>query len=290
MRIITALSFYLGVFIVGIMPFPILYIFSDFFRFILQKVVRYRGKVIKENLTRAFPEMSSEEYKKLEKKVYRNISDIFLEGIKAFMMTRKQILKRHKVINPEILEEYLKNNQSIIGVTAHYANWEWGSLSASIQIDATSVAFYKRLSNGYIDRFVRKSRMKFGTILANITETASTFEKHVGQKSIFLMAADQNTIRRNLEISYWINFFGREIPFLHGPEKYSRMYNLPIFYIDIQRVKRGYYELELSLLVDNPSQLPNGEITNRYARKLEEIIRKKPEDWLWSHRRWKLAR
>jgi Kdo2-lipid IVA lauroyltransferase/acyltransferase len=290
MNILTALAFFFGLFLVGLMPFPILYGFSNILRFVLQKVFGYRRKVIVDNLTKAFPEMTPSELKKLEKKVYKNIADIFLEGIKAFMMTREQILKRHKVINPEVLEPYLKDNQSILGVTGHYANWEWGSLSASTQIDATPIAFYKRLSNSYIDKFVRKSRMKFGTILANITETASTFEKHVGQKSIFLMAADQNTIKRNLEISYWINFFGREIPFLHGPEKYAKMYNLPVFYIDIQRIRRGCYELELSLLVENPSTLPEGEITNRYARKLEEIIRKKPEDWLWSHRRWKLAR
>jgi KDO2-lipid IV(A) lauroyltransferase len=290
MKIFTAFWFYVGIVIIGIIPFSLLYIVSDFVRFILHRVVGYRKKVIVDNLAKAFPEMSMRELKLLEKKVYINIADVFIEGIKAFMMTRKQILKRHKVINPEVLTPYLNNNQSIIGITAHYGNWEWGSLSSSIQIDAKAVAFYKKLTNKFIDSFVRKSRMKFGTTLVSITQTAVTFEKFVNQKSIFLMAADQNTIRRNLSISYWINFFGREIPFLHGPEKYSRMYNLPIFYIDIQRVRRGYYELELSLLVDDPSQLPEGEITKRYAQKLEEIIRKKPEDWLWSHRRWKLAR
>jgi KDO2-lipid IV(A) lauroyltransferase len=290
MNTLTTISFFIGQFIVGIIPFPVLYSFSNFLRFILQKIVGYRRNIIVDNLSKAFPNITGSELKKLENKVYKNIADIFLEGLKSFLMTRWQIIKRHKVINPELLDQYIKSGRSMIGITGHYGNWEWGSLSSSIQIDANVVAFYKKLNNKHIDKFVRRSRMKFGTQLVSIVNTAKAFEENVNNKTIFLMAADQNTIKKNLKISHWINFFGREIPFLHGPEKYSKMYNLPIIYIDIQRVKRGYYELELSVLVGNPTELPDGEITKRYAQKLEQIIRKKPEDWLWSHRRWKLAR
>lgn len=290
MNILTATAFFIGQFFVGILPFPILYGFSNILRFFLQNVFGYRRKVIQENLSNAFPEMNGSDLKKLEKKVYRNLSDVLLEGFKSFLMTRKQIIKRHKVINPEILDEYLSSGKSIIGITAHYCNWEWGSLSSSVQIEANVVGFYKRLKNRYVDRFVRRSRMKFGTTLVSIVQTGEAFKKHVDNKTIFLMAADQTTIKRNLNISHWINFFGREVPFLHGPEKYSKMFDLPIIYIDIQRVKRGFYELELSVLVDNPCELPDGEITKRYANKLEQIIRKKPENWLWSHRRWRFTR
>ena len=198
--------------------------------------------------------------------------------------------RRHKVLNPEILKPFLDAGKSVLGVTGHYANWEWGSLSASPQIEATIIAFYKKLSNHYIDGFVRRSRMKFGTFLASIANTAQSFEEYINQKTVFVMAADQNPLGKTLDISYWNFFFGREIPFLYGPEKYSRLFNLPVFYIDIQRIKRGFYEVELSLLVEDPSKLPEGEITAIYVRRLEEAIRKKPENWLWSHRRWKFAR
>jgi KDO2-lipid IV(A) lauroyltransferase len=290
MNILTAFTFFISLFIVGIIPFPILYEFSNFLRFVLQKVFGYRRRVIQDNLSKAFPEMNWKDLKKLEKRVYQNLSDVLLDGFKSFLMSRKQIIKRHKVINPEILDKYLNSGKSIIGITAHYGNWEWGSFSSSVQIDANVIGFYKRLKNKYVDRFVRRSRMKFGTTLVSIVQTGEAFKKNVGNKSIFLMAADQTTIKRNLNISHWINFFGREVPFLHGPEKYSKMFDLPIIYIDIQRVKRGFYELELSVLVDNPTELPDGEITKRYAHKLEQIIRKKPEDWLWSHRRWRFTR
>lgn len=290
MKAIAALSFYIGVLLVGLMPFFVLYGFSNIFRFFLHRVFGYRRKVIVENISNAFPNMSENEKKDLIKGIYQNISDVFLEGVKAFMLSRRQVIKRHKVLNPEILKPYLDAGRSVLGVTGHYANWEWGSLSASSQIDATIIAFYKKLSNHYIDGFVRSSRMKFGTILASIANTAQNFEKYINQKTVFVMAADQNPLGKNLDISYWNNFFGREIPFLYGPEKYSHLYNLPVFYIDIQRVKRGFYEVELSLLVENPTKLPAGEVTAIYVRKLEEAIRKKPESWLWSHRRWKFAR
>lgn len=290
MSFLTALGFFVGQFIFGILPFSLLYLFSDILRFFLQNIFQYRRSIVKENLTKAFPDKSEIEIKRLEKKVYLNLSDVLVEGLKSFLMTKRQIIKRHKVINLDILDKYIKSGQSLIGVTAHYGNWEWGSLSSSLQIDAHVVAFYKKLKNSYVDRFVRRSRMKFGTTLASIVNTAESFSKYAESKTVFIMAADQSTIKRNLKISYWYNFLGRETAFLHGPEKYARLYNLPVVYIDIQRIKRGFYELELSVLVDNPSELPEGEITRLYAQKLEDVIRKKPENWLWSHRRWRFTR
>ncbi len=290
MKIISAFFFYLGVLLIGILPFPLLYAFSNLFRLVLHKIVKYRVQVVRNNLTNAFPEKSRSELRRLEKLVYKNLSDIFLEGIKSFSLNHKQIRERHKVLNPELLNPFFKNKQDVLGVTGHFANWEWGSLSASTQIDATAVAFYKKLNNKHIDRFVRKSRAKFGTLLASIDKTSVAFEENIGKKTVFVMAADQNTIRRNLDKSHWFNFFGREVPFLHGPEKYAKLYNLPVVFIDIVRIKRGYYEVNLSTLVERPSELPNGEITKRYAQTLEDRIRRKPEEWLWSHKRWKFAK
>jgi KDO2-lipid IV(A) lauroyltransferase len=102
------------------------------------------------------------------------------------------------------------------------------------------------------------------------------------------MAADQSP--RNKEKAVWVDFLGRDTAFLHGPEKYASLYNYPVFYADIKRVKRGYYTLNLSILADDPASLNEGEITKRFAAKLESIIREDPGNWLWSHKRWKLSR
>jgi len=290
MNIINAFLFFVLIVFTGIFPFFLIYGISNFLRFLLYSIVGYRRIVIISNLQKVYPHWDKNQLRRMEKLVYNNLADVFIEGIKAFSMTPRQVLRRHKVMNPDVLNQFYRSGRSVIGVTAHYCNWEWGSLSASLQTEFNTVAFYKRIDNPYIDRFVRANRSKFGTTLASISETAKTFEDYKNIPTAFLMAADQRTIRSKLDEAYWVNFLGIETPFLHGPEKYARAYNLPVIYIDVQRKRRGFYEIELSVLTDNPSELPEGEITRRYAKKLEEVIHKQPENWLWSHRRWKFTR
>lgn len=290
MSIFGAFLFFLSVLIIGIIPFPIIYGFSNFLRLVVGVIIRYRKKIILNNLKGAFPDKSDKEIAKIVSLFYKNLTDVLVEGIKAFTMRQRQILKRHKIVNPEVLEPYFQSGQSIIGVTGHFSNWEWGSLSAGKQVKHNVVAFYKPLKNTYIDRFVRWNRTKFGTTLASIGETSLTFERFKDTPTIFLMASDQGVPKRSLEKAYWISFLNRETAFLYGVEKYAKLHNLPVIYIDIQRVKRGYYQVELSVLTNEPLSLGEGKLTQMFAEKLESVITKKPEDWLWSHKRWKYKR
>jgi KDO2-lipid IV(A) lauroyltransferase len=288
MNFFLAVLFILFIFLVGLIPFFLLYGFSDFIRFLLLHVFHYRKTVVEENLRKSFPGLNNQELSILVKKFYTNLTDILLEGIKAFTMTRKQIIKRHKVINPEVFKGYFQKGISIIAVPAHFTNWEWGSMSGGLQLQQKTIAIYKPLSNPWVDRFVRYSRSKYGTELASIFKTTLTFEENKDKPVVYILAADQSPTRSNrIE---WLNFLGRETAFLYGPEKYARKYNYPVFYVDIQRKKRGFYELELKLITENPRELSGGEIIRRYAHELETAILKNPENWLWSHRRWKLTR
>ena len=123
--------------------------------------------------------------------------------------------------------------------------------------------------------------------MAPTSSTFETFEKYQNEKCIYLLVADQSPSKSSSYKAYWIKFFAVETACIHGPEKYAKMYNYPVVFIDIKRVNRGFYEIELTTLVENPSELANGELTQRYMNKLEEVIRRNPESWLWSHRRWK---
>ena len=275
--------------ILGLIPFFILYPLSNLVSFVLYRIVGYRKSVVRENLSRSFPQFDTKILRRLERLSYKNLSDVLLEGIKGFTMTRGQIRRRHFVVNPEILDPFKAEGRTVISLPSHYGNWEWGSLSPGLFIkDYKIVAFYKPLTNPYADRFVRKNRSRTGTMLASIYKTNATFDSLKNERSAYIMAADQSP--SNAKNVVWVNFLGIETAFLHGPEKYATKYNYPVFFVDIQRIKRGFYRLELSLLSDNPAELEPGEITRRYAGKLEEAILKKPENWLWSHRRWKLSR
>ena len=288
MDLLLAVLFIIFVGIVGIMPFFIVYAFSGLVRFVLYGIVKYRRDVVEDNIRRSFPGLNPKDLNILVRKVYKNLSDILIEGIKGFTIGNKNLLKRHRVINPEILDTYFNRGQSVLGVLGHFNNWEWGSLSAGKQLKHNIVAIYKPVNNKYIDRFVRKIRARHGTTLASIFETSLTFEKYKSKATLFLLVADQSP--SNVRRAIWVDFFGRKTAFLHGPEVHAKKNNLPVFFIDIQRIKRGYYEVEFILLTENPAELKDAEITGLYARKLEDQIRKNPSSWLWTHRRWKLTK
>lgn len=277
--------FNIGLF--AIVPFKLLYVFSDFLYFILYRVMKYRVDVVRDNLKKCFPEKSSEELLKIEKLSYRNIADITVESLKAFTMSKEQIYEHHKVINEDTIMDVYDNSGGIIALPNHYGNWEWGALSC-MQLNWPGIALYKPLSNKHLDTYVEENRSRLGTKLVSIYDTARTFIANKDKKKIYVMASDQSP--SNSKKSIWVNFLGRDTAFLHGLEVYSKKYNYPAVFVDIQRVKRGYYELELTVLSRDPNSLKQGELTQMLATKLEEVIRKKPEDWLWSHRRWKLKK
>jgi len=286
MNYVVYLIFRFFVIIFTITPFPVIYCISSILAFIIGRIFKYRHSVIYNNLTNSFPDLNDKEKKKIIKGIYLNISDLVVESIKSFTITRQQICKRQVVLNPDFLDNLYKKNRSVIGITGHYANWEWAALTSGFYLKHSPVGFYKPLANKYIDQYLKKNRSRFGMHLCSIYVTAISFENYKNKTAFFAMVGDQSP--SNVSKAYWFNFLNQNTACLHGPEKYARLYNLPIVFIDIQRIKRGYYTVEISKLTDEPLEVPEGEITRLYMQKLEAIIRKKPENWLWSHKRWKI--
>lgn len=274
--------------LVGILPFRMMYVLSGVFYFLIYHVIGYRRAIVSDNLSKSFPDKSVEEIRVLTMKFYHHLCDIGLEGIKGFSMSPQELIRRHHILNPELADHYFKKGISVISAPGHYNNWEWGSLSPGLQIKYPIVGFYKCMSNTRVDIFVKKHRAKFNTRLASLKETAGTFNELSGIPHAYIMASDQSPT--NLKDCYWINFLNQDTPWLHGIEKYARKYNWPVIYVDIQKVKRGFYELKLVLITENPASIPEGEITRLYTQHLEKSILQEPAYWLWSHKRWKHKR
>lgn len=275
--------FFIGLF--AILPFRVIYVISDGLRFLLFYVIGYRKKVVYSNLRRSFPEKDEAEIHRIAKRFYNHLADVLVESIKGFAMTRKQVYNRHHLINPEVVQEYINHGQSVIGVVAHYNNWEWGSMSGSVNLDADVMILYKPLSNPFIDRFLTNIRKSFGTELVSIFRTYKGFKERQNKPYLYVLAADQSPSK--VRKAYWVDFLNQDTACLHGPEKYARLYNYPVFYLNIQKVKRGYYTVSGELLTERPADLPDGEVTRLYMKRLEQSIKQAPEYWLWSHRRWK---
>lgn len=287
MKYFTYLVFRVISWVFSLMPFRLLYFFSDMLSFFMQKVIRYRRTLVYNNIQSAFPDYPPEQHLEILKASYKNLSDIILEGIKGSSMGFETIKKRHRTVNPELLDDAFANGKSVILVTGHYNNWEWGALSAPLFVHHRVIGLYKKINNPYINQYFIHTRSKTGIILVEIKETGLSFQKYSNAlpPSLFLMAADQSP--SNIKDAFWVHFLNRPTACLHGLEKYAKSYDLPIIYCDIIRRKRGFYEMELSWLVTLPSTYKEGEITGAFMAKLEENIKLNPGNWLWSHNRWK---
>jgi Kdo2-lipid IVA lauroyltransferase/acyltransferase len=286
MQFLTFVIFLFFVFIFWLIPFSILYKISDLLYLILYYIIRYRRKVVRKNLKDSFPEKTKNELLKIEKLFYKNLTDIILEGIKGFSMSNKQVIKRFKFNNAEVFDSLYDRKQSFIAVLGHFCNWEWGTISAGLQLKFNIVGFYKPLSNKYIDKFLKNNRSKSNTTLASISKTYQTFDDFKNKTTIFVMIADQSP--GNIKRAMWFNFLGRPTAWIHGPEKYAKLFDFPVYFIHVERIKRGYYVVKVKEIEKKSKDVPTTEITRKYIEELEKIVKDKPENWLWSHNRWKI--
>ena len=280
--------FRIAVFFVSHIPFALFYHISNMVSWLFFYVIKYRKKTVFNNLRASFPTKSEAEITSIARKFYTNLSDILLESFKAFNMSKADFLERYKITNPEVSQHYFDKKQGVIVAGGHYANWEWLAICSPLQIVQPLIGFYKPLTNARINAFVAQSRSQFGMGLASIYETNATFETYMPKAHVFVMIGDQSP--SNVSKSYWVQFLNQDTACLHGIEQQARKHNCPIVYFDAQRTKRGFYEMTLIPLIEQPLELTDGEITIIYMKKLEEIILLKPENWLWSHKRWKKKR
>jgi KDO2-lipid IV(A) lauroyltransferase len=251
-------------------------------------MIGYRRKVVFNNLRNSFPEKTEQELTKIAKGFYHHLCDIVVESVKSSGMKELDVAARYRLINPELVDEFYRQNRPLIAVAGHFNNWEWSGIAAGSQMKHKPVGFYKPLSNPYLDEYIRKTRIRGRSALASIKRTTETFNLYKSEPAIFYMVSDQSPSSPRL--AYWVQFMNQETATLHGPEKYARLFNYPVIYTDIQKVRRGWYTFEFSVLSDDPASLKTGEITQRFMKKLEDKIREHPEYYLWSHRRWKHKR
>ena len=289
MQAIVFCLFYGINWLMTLLPLPVLYIVSDFLYLLLYYFPSYRRKVVSTNLRNAFPEKTGEELKRIEKKFYRHLADIFIETLKLTHMSQAQLMRRCTITNSEILERLCQQKRDIIAVLGHYNNWEW-LIIVSVYTNYKFTSIYKPLQNKYFDRFLNNLRRQFGTVLVPMSlilrEIINDRKNNILTFSAFI--SDQTPIKN--DIRYWTTFLNQDTPVYLGAEKIASRYDMAVIYLNLQKVRRGYYKVDVELLFEHTAGLPEYLITETHVRRLEEIIRKKPEFWIWSHRRWKHKR
>lgn len=286
------ISFYLALpflYLISLSPFWLLYAISDFFCFLLFRVFKYRKKVVWNNLKNSFPNKPDAELNQIMVDFYHYLCDLTLETFKTLTFSKKQAAERCR-FTPESLQLFERlhaENKSVIIVMGHYGNWEWGGSSMSICTDYQLYVIYHPLSNPYFDRLIYKMRTRFGTKLIAMHQTLKEMIRNRGELSATAFIADQTPQPEN---AYWMQFLNQDTPVFVGTEKIAKKLGYPVVYANVIREKRGYYRIELELLVEDPKNSLNGEITELHTKRLEEQITKMPFTWLWSHKRWKHKR
>lgn len=269
------------------LPMGVLYGLSGFLFLTLYKLGGYRKDVVMGNISRSFPEKSEQEHKAIASKFYRHFCDLIVESVKAFSISEAEIRRRVQAVDNPLLKEYFENGQNVLLVSGHFGNWELFASAAAFQTPYKLVGIYKKLKDPFFDQKARESRGKFGCELVSSKEVTKAFEGYIEPVAVaFLM--DQAPVSSTR--AWWMEFLNQDTAVLFGTERYAKKYDLPVLYGRITKVKRGHYLTTFDLVCDKPNELPKGEITERMTRMLEADIRKAPEYWLWTHKRWKRRR
>lgn len=275
---------------VAYLPLWLLYGLSSLLWPVVYYIARYRLAIVRSNLQRCFPDKSGAELRRIERQYYRHLCDLLAEGIYNLRAPLHKVRQHYRLENAEILDPYYNANRSVVLMSAHYNNWEYMITSLDHSISHHGVGVGKPLDNKGFGRFITARRARYGTEIVDQTDVRQTMAYYDRWQvpTAYMMLSDQSP--SNPHRSFWTTFLGQDTPFLFGAEHFARKYNMPVFIYDVRKERRGHYSIRFNLLTDSPNSLPEGQITEHYARHLETLIRENPQYWLWSHRRWKLTR
>ena len=276
--------------IINSLPFRIKYFFSDIFSPVMNHIVKYRKKVITNNLQKSFPEKNITQIKAIIKGFYLHLTDLIFEIIKLNTLSEAELFRRVTVSGEEVLINLAEKKKGVVVVMSHSGNWEWTSQRVCFSgrcFEYVGV-IAKEVSDPYFDKYFSDIRMKLQKGYSEIipfTQTARYLASIRHKTSLLITIADQTPHKD--QIQYRTDFLNQDSGIFLGPERIAKSLNFAVVFCHVHKNGRGLYHIEYELITDNPKENKPYEITNSHVKMLEDDIRKQPEIWLWSHRRWK---
>ncbi len=286
MQLLAYIIVYPFLWLISILPFRILYGFSDFLFFFVYSVFGYRIKTVNENLNLVFPNKTELEKNRIRREFYRHLCDMIVESIKSLTISESEMKKRFTFTNIEEIHKLEIENKSIVLMCGHYASWEWIFIMQRY-ISHKGYAIYKKLANKYFDRLVKRIRARYNSYLITTKESISvlTESKQIGELYISGFASDQSP--KVNKAYHWNEFMGIKVPIHTGAEMLAKRLDLAIVFFAVKKVKRGYYETTFKTICVDPNKFENYEISDMFMNLVEKQIHEAPEYYLWTHKRWK---
>ena len=276
-------------YLLSLLPFRVLYLISDLLFLPLFYLIRYRRKVVWKNLTESFPERSEQELQAIEKRFYHFFCDYLVETIKLFSISKETMMKHMQFEGVEqAIEELKKENKKFAFVfLGHYCNWEF---VASLQYWLPEVhcgQIYHHIYNTAFNDLFLRLRGQFGGDSIEMKETLRRISqlRKLDKPSMIGFISDQSPKWESMH--HWNRFLNHDTSFFIGTERIGKKVDAGIFYFQVTRVKRGYYKATIKTITLHPNEYADYDITDIYAKMLEEDIQREPAYWLWTHKRWK---
>lgn len=286
MQFLVYILVYPFLWLISILPFRVLYAFSDFIYFFVFHIFGYRKKTVKENLRLVFPDKDEKEIKQITQKFYHHLCDMIVEAIKSLTISEAEMKKRFTFSNIDLIQDIEKQKKSIVLMCAHYGSWEWIFILQTY-VKYRGNAVYKQLANRHFDKLVRRIRAKYNSHLITTKEIIPTLikQKRDGILTINGFVSDQSP---KLNKAYhWNTFMGINVPVHTGAEMLAKKLDMAVVFFRVKRLKRGFYETTFETITLNPKSYENYEITDLFLKLVEKQIYEAPEFYLWTHKRWK---
>lgn len=271
----------------ALLPLALLYALAAPLYLVLNYVVRYRRKVVLENLRNSFPEKENREIRKLANRYYWHLCQIAVEMVKMLVLPRCVLRKRYHCSNPELVNRYFEEGRSVILMSSHYNNWEWMILALDEMFKHHGVGVGKPNTDKVFEKLVNRARTRYGTEVVFADTVRETFKRYESQHIpvAYMMLSDQSPNSKSR--CYVTDFMHQRTGVIFGAEHFARKYNIPVLYYEVIKERMGKYRVDIQPITDTPNDCAEYGITQRYVELLEQTIRRKPQYWLWSHRRWK---
>lgn len=286
---LTRILFWFICYPLALLPLCVLYLLAFPLYLILNYVVRYRRKVIEQNLRRSFPDKTERQIRKVRNQYYWQLVQIAVEMIKMLLLSPKNLKRRYHCSNPELVNHFFDEGKSVILMSSHYNNWEWMILALDTMFKHHGIGVGKQNTNKVFEKLINRARTRYGTEVVFADTVRETFEHYESksQPAAYMMLSDQSP--NSKKKCYVTEFMHQPTGVIYGAEYFGRKYDIPVLYYEVVKERLGRYRVDVQVIAEHPNKLPQYEITERYVRLLESTIHNKPQYWLWSHRRWKFT-
>lgn len=273
----------------GLIPLPLLYVWGWLAFGIAFYVLRWRREQVERDVALSLAGRSPAERARIVRASYLHAAEVLIEMLWGFGASGRAILRRVTFENAEVVLDLEARKKTVVLLTPHHCNWEWLFLAGGARFAFPIETVYQRHRIAWIDRFMVEARSRFGGRPIPREDFVFELMNAPPGPRVYSLIADQTP--RQDERKHWTTFLNRDTAFYVGADQVARFLDATVLYVAMRRTARGRYTVRVEILAEPPFDIKGREvIMEKFARRAEQAILERPEDFLWLQKRWKYPR